>query len=171
MILFLFLGIITNRRADMKHYFYILLLIPLLFFPERPANSATNDAPDVVIDRFDPEDWKGKPYLIDFFASWCPPCRLEHEQLMNLARRGVNIVGIAHKNRGASVQNYLSQQGSPFSHVSYDTRGNGIAVWGVTGLPESFIIDKKGTILFHQKGPLTAEVIRDKILPLWHRIQ
>lgn len=111
------------------------------------------------------EERRGRAYVINMFASWCAPCRVEHPQLMTLQRQGVDIVGIAYKDRPAASAAFLAELGNPFADVGSDPEGRYGLEIGVTGVPETFVIGPDGTIRAAFRGPLTDEAVRDVILP------
>ena len=116
------------------------------------------------------DQWQGRAYIVNFFASWCVPCQAEHDHLMRLAQTAIPIIGIAFKDRPDAVQRFMSKNGSPFSLIALDNKGQTGIDWGITGVPETFVIDKNGVIRFHQAGPLTDAIIYDEILPLWRSL-
>lgn len=115
-------------------------------------------------------DWKGGAYLVNFFASWCVPCRAEHALLMRLTAEKIPVVGIAYKDRAEAISAFLKQFGDPFHLVVTDADGRAAIDWGITGVPETFLIDADGRIRFHQAGPLTETVITNRIIPLWREV-
>lgn len=111
------------------------------------------------------EERSGRAYVVNLFASWCTPCRAEHPQLMALRRQGVDIVGIAYKDRPEAAAAFLAELGNPFADVALDPEGRlGLDI-GVTGVPETFVIGPDGVIRAAYRGPLTEEAVRDEILP------
>lgn len=111
------------------------------------------------------DEMRGRAYVVNFFASWCTPCRAEHPQLMSLRRRGVEIVGIAYKDRREASAAFISELGDPFSVVALDPDGRFGLDLGITGVPETFVIGPDGVIRAAYRGPLTSEAVRDEILP------
>lgn len=111
------------------------------------------------------EERQGRAYVINLFASWCTPCRAEHAQLMALQRQGVDIVGIAYKDRPEASAAFLAELGNPFADVGLDPEGRFGLEIGVTGVPETFVIGPDGVIRAAYRGPLTDEGVRDVILP------
>ena len=107
----------------------------------------------------------GRPYVINVFASWCTPCRAEHPQLMALQAGGVDIVGIAYKDRPEATARFLTELGDPFADVGLDPDGRFGLDLGITGAPETFVIGADGTIVAVHRGPLTPEVVEETILP------
>jgi DsbE subfamily thiol:disulfide oxidoreductase len=119
---------------------------------------------------FNTKAWLGRPYMVNFFASWCIPCRAEHDSLMQLAAAKIAIVGIAYKDKPETVRAFLTKNGNPFTLIAADNKGHTAIDWGMTGVPETFIIDKDGFIRFHQTGPLTEAIVTQHILPLWRSL-
>ena len=102
---------------------------------------------------------QGKKVLVNFFASWCKPCIEEHEYLKALHDAlPFPIIGIVYKDKDAAIKKYLKKHGNPFAGVALDRDGRAAIDWGVTGVPETFLIDEDGVILAHTSGPLTIEV-------------
>ncbi len=102
---------------------------------------------------------KGKKIIVNFFASWCVPCVAEHEFLKALHDGlSIPIIGIVYKDKDAAIKKYLKAHGNPFAGVALDRDGRAAIDWGVTGVPETFLIDEDGTILAHSSGPLSIEV-------------
>ncbi len=94
------------------------------------------------------------PVLINFFASWCAPCAQEHPQLMALRARGVRIVGIAYKDEPANAANFLARLGDPFAAVLADQSGDIGVEFGVSGVPETYLVGADGVILAKHSGPM-----------------
>lgn len=116
---------------------------------------------------FSPADMKGQVWLMNVWASWCVSCRAEHEFLMQVAEnRRVPIVGLNYKDKepGAAL-GWVSQLGNPYLAVAVDIDGRVGIDYGVTGTPETFLIDRNGIIRLKHVGPLNPEVWRDKIEP------
>lgn len=109
--------------------------------------------------------------LVNFFASWCAPCREEHAQLLALARRpGLTLDGIAYKDKPEDARRFLDSLGNPFRRIGLDRNGVTAIDFGVYGVPETYIIDGSGHIRYRQVGPVTAADITQKILPVISRI-
>ncbi len=111
------------------------------------------------------EERQGRAYVVNLFASWCTPCRAEHPQLMALRRQGVEIVGVAYKDRPEASAAFLAELGNPFADVGQDPTGRFGLEIGVTGVPETFVVGPDGVIRAAYRGPLTDEAVRDVILP------
>ena len=112
-------------------------------------------------------DMKGKVWLLNVWASWCVACRIEHPLLVELAGSGaVPIYGLNYKDKREDALAWLSKHGDPYRVSLSDTQGLVGIDFGVYGVPETFVIDKTGTIRLKHIGPITPEVLRDTILPL-----
>jgi cytochrome c biogenesis protein CcmG/thiol:disulfide interchange protein DsbE len=110
-----------------------------------------------------------RPVLVNFFASWCVPCVIEHPQLMRLARDGVPVLGIAYKDKPADSLGFLRRHGNPFARLGVDQPGRVAIDWGLYGVPETYLVDKAGIIRWRWAGPLTDEVLDNQLLPLLRR--
>ncbi len=108
----------------------------------------------------------GRPVLVNFFASWCVPCRIEHPELMGLAKTGVPVWGIAYKDQAADAAKLLDEDGNPYLRLARDESGRVAIDWGLYGVPETFLIDRAGIARGHWAGPLSAEIVRDEVSPL-----
>ncbi|WP_020649830.1 DsbE family thiol:disulfide interchange protein [Solimonas variicoloris] len=111
-------------------------------------------------------DLQGRPVLVNFFASWCAACRVEHPFLMQLAAQGVEIVGVDYKDTDADGADWLARHGNPYRTVIADPQGAMGLDWGVYGAPETFVLDTAGTIVYKQIGPLSEAVWRERVAPL-----
>jgi cytochrome c biogenesis protein CcmG/thiol:disulfide interchange protein DsbE len=108
----------------------------------------------------------GEVVMVNFFASWCVPCRAEHPYLTALAERsGVPLYGINHRDKPEDAVAWLAELGNPYRRVGADA-GRGAVEWGVTGVPETFIVDGAGRIRYHHRGPLVPAVIEREVEPL-----
>lgn len=109
----------------------------------------------------------GYPVLVNFYASWCAPCRNEHPLLVQLAQTtGVPILGINHRDTPAAGRRFIEQLGNPYERIVTDADGRAAIEWGAYGMPETFLVDGRGTVLYRHVGPLTVDVIERKILPV-----
>jgi cytochrome c biogenesis protein CcmG/thiol:disulfide interchange protein DsbE len=116
---------------------------------------------------FSPEQMKGKVWLLNVWASWCPACKIEHPVLNDMSRRGiVPIVGLNYKDQRADAKRWLQQNGDPYQLSVWDIDGKVGIDYGVYGAPETFVIDKQGVIRYKQIGPVTPEVLEKTLLPL-----
>ena len=107
----------------------------------------------------------GEVTVVNFWASWCPPCRAEHPRLLELQDEGVRIVGINFKDKAGAAAGYLTDERSPFIGVPFDPQGRAAINWGVTGPPETFIVAGDGTVLHKHVGPLAGTLYTDVFLP------
>jgi len=110
---------------------------------------------------------KGHPFIINFFASWCVPCRIEHPLLMRLAEQDhLPLYGIDYKDRPEDGTRLLATFGDPYRQVGMDRDGRVGLDFGVYGVPETYVVDSTGVIRRRFVGPLTAETVDKDILPL-----
>jgi len=103
--------------------------------------------------------------LVNFWASWCAPCRAEHPNLSLLKAEGITIYGVNYKDESANAQAFLEELGDPYAAIGADASGRLGLDWGIYGVPETFVIDSDGKVILRFPGPLTASVIRDTIRP------
>ncbi|HEX6859380.1 MAG TPA: DsbE family thiol:disulfide interchange protein [Caulobacteraceae bacterium] len=101
------------------------------------------------------------PTLVNFFASWCVPCEIEHPQLMALKAQGVRIVGVAYKDAPDNSRAFLQRLGDPFALKLVDRDGRAGVEFGTTGVPETYLVDSEGVIIAKHSGPLTPDVAED----------
>ncbi|MEP7209108.1 MAG: DsbE family thiol:disulfide interchange protein [Casimicrobiaceae bacterium] len=117
-------------------------------------------------------DMKGKVWLLNVWASWCVSCREEHPLLVALNKADVvPIVGLNYKDETTAGLKWLAQNGDPYTLSIVDRDGRVGIDFGVYGVPETFVIDKNGTIRYKQIGPITAAALEQKILPLVRELQ
>jgi cytochrome c biogenesis protein CcmG/thiol:disulfide interchange protein DsbE len=108
----------------------------------------------------------GKPVLVNFFASWCAPCQIEHPLLLRLAERdGVTVIGIAYKNKPEEARAWLKRLGTPFKETGIDPDGKLALDWGLSGVPETYLIDGAGIVRLHYRAPLSERDLA-AIMPL-----
>jgi len=91
-------------------------------------------------------------YVVNFWATWCPPCIAEHPILMKMAEDGVEIIGVAYRDDETKVARYLAENGNPFTALYFDDNGTSSPDWGLRGVPETFVIDPDGLISDHISG-------------------
>lgn len=117
-------------------------------------------------------DLKGEVSLVNVFASWCVPCRQEHPLFVELKAKGVvPIHGINYKDQPDAAARWLEELGDPYTRTGADLDGRVSIDWGVYGVPETFLIDREGRIAYKQIGPLTPQVLEQKIIPLINRLK
>ena len=117
------------------------------------------------------QDFVGKVSLFNVWASWCVTCRYEHRLLMYLAKKGYNIYGLVYKDSMAEAKNVLKRTGNPYLANAFDESGYVGMDWGVTGTPETFIIDKQGIVRYKHIGQLTIELWEKEIKPLIEQLE
>ena len=111
----------------------------------------------------------GRPVLVNFFASWCVPCVVEHPQLMRLSREGVPVFGVGYKDQPADSRRFLERHGNPYARLGVDLPGRVAIDWGVYGVPETYLIDRGGVIRWRWAGPVTEDTLRADLGPLLRR--
>ena len=117
-------------------------------------------------------DMKGQVWLLNVWASWCVSCRDEHPLLVELAKaKIVPIVGLDYKDEPGPGKTWLAQHGDPYTVSVMDRDGRVGIDFGVYGVPETFVIDKEGTIRYKQIGVITPEALEKKLLPLIRELQ
>lgn len=107
----------------------------------------------------------GEVTLVNFWASWCPPCHAEHPKLLDMAAAGMPIIGVNFKDKHNPAASYLTEDGNPFLGVAFDPLGRTAIDWGVTAPPETFILDATGTVLYRFAGPLVGSDYEQRFLP------
>ncbi len=107
----------------------------------------------------------GEVTVVNFWATWCPPCRAEHPVLLKMAAEGVRVAGINIMDDDVKALEYLSEEGNPFFAVATDPRGRNRVEWGVTAPPETFIIRGDGTVAFKFVGPLIGTDYENRFVP------
>ncbi|MDO6735411.1 DsbE family thiol:disulfide interchange protein [Octadecabacter sp. 1_MG-2023] len=107
----------------------------------------------------------GEVKIVNFWASWCAPCRVEHPNLVLLAEEGVPIYGINYKDLDRNALGFLNDLGNPYRAVGTDEDGFYALDWGVYGVPETFLLDGDGTILLRMASPLTTRELEARMRP------
>ena len=165
--------------------FVVLSAICLFFLIYILLGKNPNDPPSALLNKnlpffssinlYDKEEvllsdnLKGNYILINFFASWCTPCRAEHHLFFKIKKEipELFILGFSHKDDLDDSKKYLEEEGNPYSYVGIDRDGKIAFDFGVFGLPETFIINKDGEIIYKHTGPLTEKIIENEIAILF----
>ncbi|HEX2943174.1 MAG TPA: DsbE family thiol:disulfide interchange protein [Rhodopila sp.] len=171
----------------MKRLFYLLPLVAFLvvagyFLMSLRAGPDVHELPSAMLNKPAPEfdlaglnggqkldldALKGHPFVVNFFASWCVPCRIEHPVLMRLAQQDhLPLYGIAYKDRPEDTKKLLDTYGDPYRLIGLDQNGDVGLNFGVYGVPETYVIDSTGRIRRRFVGPLTGETVNKELLPL-----
>jgi len=137
---------------------------PLIGKPAPAFELPLLSAPDKT---FSQKDMLGKVWVLNVWASWCAPCLVEHPQITRLAQSGaVPVVGLNYKDAREDAVPWLKRNGNPFFATVYDGAGRIAIDYGVYGVPETYVIDRKGVIRYKRIGPVTPEILKEKIEPL-----
>ena len=107
--------------------------------------------------RLNADDWKGHVTVVNFFASWCAPCQVEHPLISRMARDGVRVQGVNYKNKPEDAKPWLARLGDPYERIGVDADGKAGVEFGISGVPETFVIDKTGVVRLHLRRPLTPD--------------
>jgi cytochrome c biogenesis protein CcmG/thiol:disulfide interchange protein DsbE len=173
------------RRAKMRK---LLLCLPILFFAiftsfafvamqrddpnALPSTAVGQSAPAVQLQTLEGNIPFGQNdlaaagvKLVNFWASWCAPCRAEHSTLMDLSRQGIPVYGVNYKDDPAKALAFLHELGNPYTLAGTDPDAKMALDWGVYGLPETFILGSNGTVLLRVTGPLTQRNLETRVLP------
>ena len=139
---------------------------------ELPSTFVGQQAPGVPVEAVqgtaqltDADLRAGEITIVNFWASWCPPCRAEHPVLLDLAAQGYRVAGVNFRDTQDQAVEYLNDEGDPFFATGFDLRGRVAIDWGVTAPPETFIVDGDGTVLFRFIGPLVGSDYEQRFLP------
>ena len=161
-----------------------LLVICLFVLIYLLSNKDPNKPPSVLINKNVPKfetvslydnskfinnkDLENKKVLINFFASWCLPCKVEHPLFFELSETypDIYIIGFNHKDKEYDAKKYLLDDGDPYDFVGIDSDGMIALEFGVFGLPETFLINEENKIIYKFMGPITKEIIKNEIEPL-----
>jgi cytochrome c biogenesis protein CcmG/thiol:disulfide interchange protein DsbE len=146
---------------------------------EVPSPLIGKAAPDFALPQlhepgatFSNKEMAGKVWMLNVWASWCVSCRAEHPLLVQLARQNiVPIYGLNYKDRREDALDWLRSFGDPYTASVQDADGRVGMDYGVYGVPETYVIDREGVIRYKQIGPITPEVLQDKMLPLIRELQ
>ena len=140
-----------------------------------PSTMINKPAPDFTLNllyapetTFSPQDYQGQRWVLNVWASWCVACRYEHPLLNDIANKtNIPLVGLNYKDQPSDARKWLEERGNPYRKSPMDTAGNAGIDWGVYGVPETFVIDESGLVIYKHTGPITAEIVNREILPLF----
>ncbi|CUH89399.1 Cytochrome c biogenesis protein CycY [Phaeobacter sp. CECT 5382] len=107
----------------------------------------------------------GEVKLVNYWASWCAPCRVEHPNLEALSHEGLKIYGVNYKDQQDNAASFLTELGDPYTAIGRDEKGRMALDWGVYGVPETYVIDGEGRIVLRFAGPVTQRVIEGTLRP------
>lgn len=175
----------TNERRGARAWMLLPLaaaLVLAVFLLGLEREDGGRNLPSTLIGRSVPEFslpplYEGEPglsaadlkapgvKLLNFWASWCVPCRAEHAVLTRLAGMGVTIYAVNYKDRPEAAKAFLAELGNPFARIGADREGRVGIEWGVYGIPETFVIDGRGRVTYKHIGPILEADIERKILP------
>lgn len=142
---------------------------PLVGKPIPAFSLPTLDHPEQIVDS---ASFRGKPYLLHVFASWCYVCREENGVFMNEGKRlGIPLIGFDYKDEPSDAKQWLKMYGNPYDMVIADLEGDVAIDLGVYGAPELFLIDAKGVVRHKHIGPLTNDVLESKLMPIVRKMQ
>jgi len=168
----------------------LFIILAFVFYKQLTSGISSNVLPSVLIDKPAPaypsqplagleengkqmpaitkELTNGKVTLVNVWASWCVPCRIEHPVISKLAEDNPDIllVGINYKDKNANALRFLGSLGNPYDAVSIDPSGSASIDWGVYGIPETFIVDKTGTIIYRHVGPISPSIVTNRLMPI-----
>lgn len=161
----------------------LILFIVLVIFLSIGLNLDPREVPSPLVDKpapvfiltdlhqpektVSPADYKGQVWLLNVWASWCVSCRAEHPVLNQLSKNyKINLLGLNYKDQRSDGIFWLQQRGNPYALNAFDHDGRVGIDWGVYGVPETFIIDKKGIIRYKHTGPVSWQDVEQKIMPL-----
>jgi cytochrome c biogenesis protein CcmG/thiol:disulfide interchange protein DsbE len=166
---------------------FIVLSVPLGFLAgslwdgsrRLPSALIGKPAPAFDLPRLDaaspvvsPDALLGHVWLLNVWASWCEPCRHEHALLLEFSRRNIApVYGLDYKDDPAAAVRSLALAGNPYVASAVDRSGDVGVDYGVSAVPETFVIDRRGVVRYKLAGPLTRAVLDNSILPLLHELQ
>lgn len=132
----------------------------------KPAPEFTLPPLEAGGEGFKTADLIGQTTLVNFFASWCLPCKIEHPLLLKLKEEGrVQVAGIAYRDAPEATARWLAKRGNPYDRIGMDRKGRIAIDWGVYGVPESYLVDSKGHVRWKHVGVLTPDAWQKDFLP------
>ena len=137
-----------------------------------PSTREGRDAPPLeltqlgVTDLLSRADLEGNGLVIvNFFASWCPPCRAEHPTLTALAEAGNPLFGVNYRDQTNQALSFLEELGNPYDRIGQDLEARNGRDWGVVAMPETFFVNDEGVVVYHFRGPFTSRVLDNQVIP------
>ena len=157
----------------------VFLTIGLNLDPkEVPSPLINKKAPEFVLtklhnnNKFNSKSFSGKVWVLNVWASWCVSCRVEHQYIKKLANSiSAPVIGLNYKDKNIDASQWLEQFGNPYDFSVVDSNGKVGIDWGVYGVPETFVIDKQGLVIYKQIGPVDKKSLNETILPLISKIE
>ncbi len=179
---------INSATKMLKYLIPLILFIIMAIFLAIGLNLKPNEIPSPLLNKPAPAfaaaklqapeqkltntDLLGQVWLLNVWASWCVSCRAEHPVLNQLAQKNaVMMVGLNYKDDPANAQYWLESLGNPYSVSIMDQDGRIGLDWGVYGVPETFVMDKKGLVRYKHTGPVTMSDVQAVFLPLIAQLQ
>jgi cytochrome c biogenesis protein CcmG, thiol:disulfide interchange protein DsbE len=173
--------IFKKKVAILPVLFFLLILSTFLYLLSIDRNPS--EVPSALLDKKIPlfktntlltkkifissNELKGKISIVNFFATWCKPCRDEHPYIKKLSIiQNIKTVGINYKDNNNKTKQWLSKSGNPYSIIAIDKKGTIAIDWGVYGIPETFIIDSNGIIKYRHVGPINKKIYKKIVLML-----
>ncbi|GAB2199048.1 DsbE family thiol:disulfide interchange protein [Sessilibacter sp. MAH4] len=172
-----------NILGRLKLFIPLAVFLVLAVFFYRGLSLDPTEMPSALIDKPVPNfslanlenpesnitqnDLKGKPYLLNVWATWCVACRQEHPYLVELAEQGVNIYGMNYKDDTEEAKRWLARLGNPYSMNIVDDEGRLGLDLGVFGAPETYVVDSEGFIRYKHIGVVTKDIWQSKIAPIY----
>ncbi len=171
----------------MKYYLVLAVFVALVVLLAIGLTLKPTEVPSPLIDKpaphfqlpqlrdadkiFSEQDLMGNVWLLNVWASWCVSCREEHPVLLEFAKSNVApVYGLNYKDKREDGVAWLQRFGDPYRLSAFDSEGKVGIDYGVYGVPETYVIDKRGVIRYKQIGPLTPEILKQKIIPLVTRL-
>lgn len=140
--------------------------IPSALISQPAPDFALEAVPGVAVPGLTKADLmdRADPAVVNVFASWCVPCRAEHKVLTRLAREeGFDLMGINYKDRAEDALGWLAELGNPYARIGYDITGRAGIEWGISGVPETFIVATDGTVVWRYVGPIATQASQDEL--------